>query len=316
MRIVFFGSADFSCPSLEALVHSRHQVEMVITQPDRPKGRGQRPYPSPVKVLAQQTGLRVEQPEKASSPQGRELVQQAGPELVVVVAYGQILSQSLLSIPVHGCVNVHGSLLPRHRGASPIQWAIIEGDEITGVTTIQMDAGMDTGDILLQKEIAILPDDTAGTLSPRLARLGAEVLMETLAMYEEGKVIRHKQRNDLATYTRLLKKEDGAIDWTQPAEKICRLIRGLNPWPGAFSYLNGRRIKLLQAQIVKQQGGDCPGRIVHADRREGLVVEAGENSMLAITRLQHEGKQAMSAWEYLQGVRDQELEGQRWSGTA
>ena len=255
MRVVFFGSADFSCPSLEALIQSHHQIEMVITQPDRPKGRGQQLYPSPVKALALKAGLRVEQPEKASKPEGQELLRQVKPDIGVVVAYGQILSKDLLSIPTHGCVNVHGSLLPRHRGASPIQWAIIEGDEKTGITTIQMDERMDTGDILVQKQITILPDDTAGTLFEKLSRLGADALMETLALYEEGKIIRQKQDDTLATYTRLLKKDDGIIDWNQPADRICRLIRGLNPWPGAFSYLNGRRIKVLQARIIEQQAG-------------------------------------------------------------
>lgn len=318
MKIVFFGSAEFSCPSLEALIHSHHQVELVITQPDRPKGRGQRLCPSPVKVLAQKAGLRVEQPERASSPQSRQLVQQAKPDIGVVVAYGQILSNALLSIPVHGCINVHGSLLPRHRGASPIQWAIIEGDEKTGVTVIQMDAGVDTGDILLQREEVILPDDTAGTLSARLAQLGAEALLETLSQYEEGKIIRCRQQNELATYSRLLKKEDGLIDWTQPADRICRLIRGLNPWPGAFSYLMGRRIKFLQAKVAEQsqQGYHCPGRIVRASRQEGLVVEAGENSSLALTQIQPEGKEAMPAWEYIQGLRHLEPEGQYRFGSS
>jgi len=305
MRVVFFGSAEFSCPTLEALMQSHHQIEMVITQPDRPKGRGQQLYPSPVKALALKAGLRVEQPEKASKPEGLELLRQVKPDIGVVVAYGQILSKALLSIPIHGCVNVHGSLLPRHRGASPIQWAIIEGDEKTGVTTIQMDERMDTGDILVQKQIFILPDDTAGTLFEKLSRLGAEALMETLALYEEGKIIPQKQDDSEATYTRLLKKDDGIIDWNQPAGRICRLIRGLNPWPGAFSYLGGRRIKVLQArEIEQQQGGDVtPGQIRRANRREGLIVEAGQNSALAVIQLQPEGKQAMAAWEYIQGLR-------------
>ena len=305
MRVVFFGSADFSCPSLDALIQSHHQIEMVITQPDRPKGRGQQLYPSPVKTLALKAALRVEQPEKASEPKGQELLRQVKPDIGVVVAYGQILSKDLLSIPTYGCVNVHGSLLPRHRGASPIQWAIIEGDEKTGVTTIQMDERMDTGDILVQKQIFILPDDTAGTLFEKLSRLGADALMETLALYEEGKIIRQKQDDRVATYTRLLKKDDGIIDWNQPSDQICRMIRGLNPWPGAFSYLNGRRIKVLQARVIEQQqGGDVrPGQIRQANHREGLIVEAGQKSALAITQLQPEGKQAMTAWEYFQGFR-------------
>jgi len=305
MRVVFFGSADFSCPSLESLIQSHHRIEMVITQPDRPKGRGQQLYPSPVKVLALKAGLRVEQPEKASKPEGQELLRQVKPEIGVVVAYGQILSKALLSIPTHGCVNVHGSLLPRHRGASPIQWAIIEGDEKTGITTIQMDERMDTGDILVQKQIPILPEDTAGTMFEKLSRLGADALMETLALYEEGKIIRQKQDDTMATYTRLLKKDDGIIDWNQPSDRICRMIRGLNPWPGAFSYLNGRRIKVLQARIIEQQqGGDVsPGQIRQANHREGLIVEAGQNSALVVTQLQPEGKQVMAAWEYVQGIR-------------
>jgi methionyl-tRNA formyltransferase len=312
MKVVFFGSADFSCPSLEALIMSHHQIEMVITQPDRPKGRGRQLYPSAVKTLALKAALRVEQPEKASKPEVQELLRQVKPEIGVVVAYGQILSKTLLSIPTYGCMNVHGSLLPRHRGASPIQWAIIEGDEKTGITTIQMDEKMDTGDILVQKQIIILPDDTAGTLFEKLARLGADALMETLALYEEGKIVRQKQDDTLATYTRLLKKDDGIIDWSQPADRICRLVRGLNPWPGAFSYLCGRRIKVLQASTIEQQqGGDVsPGQIRQANRREGLIVEAGQKSALVITQLQPEGKQPMAAWEYIQGLRAEGLESQ------
>ena len=313
MRLVFFGSSDFAYPSLKALIHSRHQIKGVITQPDRPKGRGRQIHPLSVKTLALEKGLGVEQPQKASSPRNIEFIRHIKPDIIVVVAYGQILSRDLLAIPTHGCLNVHGSLLPKYRGASPINWAIIEGEEKTGISTIQMDEGMDTGDILLQREIPILPEDTSGSLFKRMAQLGAEVLLETLTFYETGNVVRLKQNEELATYTRLLKKEDGLIDWSQKAERICRLIRGVSPWPGAFSYLNGCRIKLLQAKMIDQGGGDCPGQILRVNRGDGLVITAGGNTLVGITLLQPENKRAMTAWEYVQGFRGNKLEGKCWS---
>jgi len=203
MRLVFLGSSDFAYPSLKALIQSHHQIKGFITQPDRPKGRGRHIHPLSLKILALEAGLPIEQPPQIFNPQSMEFIRKIKPDILVVVAYGQILTKNLLAIPIHGCLNVHGSLLPKYRGASPINWAIIEGEQKTGVTTMQMDEGMDTGDILLQKEVAILSEDTAGSLSERMAQLGAEVLLETLTLYETGKVVRIKQNEELATYTRL-----------------------------------------------------------------------------------------------------------------
>lgn len=316
MRIVFWGSAEFSCPSLEALIHSHHQVVGVVTQPDKPMGRGLLTSLSPVKKIALEHGLPLEQPPKAASQQHAERIRQLAPEIMVVIAYGQILSQALLDIPPCGGVNVHGSLLPKYRGASPINWAIIEGELKTGVTTIQMDKGMDTGDILLQREMPIFPEDTAATLAERMAQLGAEVLLETLSFFEQGQVRRIKQNEQEATYTRLLKKEDGLIIWTRSAEEICRLIRGTNPWPGAFSYLDGGRIKVLQAHVLDPSlySGDeyQPGRIREVNRKDGIIVSAGQGSFLGITFLQPESKKAMSGWDYAQGGRGKEIVGHDW----
>ncbi len=313
MRLVFLGSSDFAYPSLKALINSHHQIKGVITQPDRPKGRGRQIHPLSLKTLALEAGLPIEQPPKVSNPQSMEFIREIKPDIMVVVAYGQILTKNLLAIPVHGCLNVHGSLLPKYRGASPINWAIIEGEQKTGVTTMQMDEGMDTGAILIQREIPILPEDTSGSLSERMAQLGTEVLLETLTLYETGKVVRIKQNEELATYTRLLKKGDGLIHWNQRAERICRVVRGFSPWPGAFSYLDGRRIKILQAQTIDHCRGERLGEIVGVSRTDGLLITAGENTLLGITLLQPENKRIMNAWEYAQGFRGKKLEGRCWS---
>ena len=309
MRLVFLGSSDFAYPSLKALIHSHHQIKGVITQPDRPKGRGRQIHPLCLKTLALEAGLPIEQPLKVSNPESMEFIRKIKPDIMVVVAYGQILPETLLAIPNHGCINVHGSLLPKYRGASPINWAIIEGDQKTGITTMQMDAGMDTGDIVMQRQIPILSEDTAGSLSERMAQLGAEVLLETLNLYEKDKVIRTKQDEKCATYTRLLKKEDGLIYWNQRAERICRLVRGFSPWPGAFSYLDRRRIKVLQTQIIDRCGGERIGEIVGLSRTDGLQVCAGEKTVVGITLLQPENKRIMTAWEFAQGFQGQKLEG-------
>ena len=301
MRLIFFGSSDFACPSLKALIQSHHQIKAVITQPDKPKGRGRQLQPLSLKTIALEAGLSVKQPSKVSDPRNIELIRQIMPDIIVVVAYGQILPKSLLAIPIHGCLNVHGSILPKFRGASPINFAIIEGEQKTGITTMQMDEGMDTGDILLQREISIFPEDTAGSLSDRMAQLAAEVLLETLTLYETGNVVKIKQNGEFATYTRLLRKKDGLIDWSLRAERICRLVRGFNPWPGAFSYLDGKRIKLLRAQTLGRLGSNNLGQILEVNHRDGLVVASGGNTVVGITLLQPENKRIMTGWEYAQG---------------
>lgn len=309
MRLIFFGTSEFALPSLKALIDSHHKIEMVITQPDRPKGRGLKVEPPAIKSLAQESDLRIEQPQRAGSRETRELIEHVTPDLMIVVAYGQILSKTLLSIPLYGGVNVHGSLLPEYRGASPISWAIIEGETKTGITTIQMDEGMDTGDIILQREMDILDDDTAGSLSLRLAQSGANVLMETLSLFEEGKVVRFKQNKELASYTRLLKKEDGLIDWKLTADRIVRLVRGLDPWPGAYSYLNGRRIRLWRAHSITLPASGEPGQVMGISQKDGLMVMAGEGSSIGITLIQPESKPKMSTREYICGLHGEKLEG-------
>ena len=313
MRIIFLGSSQFSYPSLEILMKSRYEIAGVITQPGRPFGRGQKIRSASVKDLAESSRVPIAQPEKASSIECRELVQEIHPDIIVVVAYGQILSKEFLAIPKYGCVNVHSSLLPKFRGASPINWAIIKGEKKTGVTTIQMDEGMDTGDILLQKETPILADEDAESLSKRLAKLAAEILMETLSLYEEGKAFGTKQQSELSSYTRLLKKEDGQLDWNWKAEQIINLIRGLTPWPGVFSFLEGQRIKLIRGYPIEEKCSDLsPGVILRANVKEGLVVTAGENSLLGITSLQPENKRVMNSADFIQGYR-KKLEGMTWS---
>ena len=314
MRIIFFGSSDFAVPSLKALIRSHHQIVGMICQPDKPRGRGRKTCPLPVKAIATEAGLHIEQPPKASAPQSIERIRRLEPDVIVVVAYGQILSKELLAVPALGCINVHGSLLPRYRGASPIHWAIIEGEEITGVTTMKMDEGMDTGDIILKREIPIFPDETAGELADRMAHIGAEVLMETLTLYETGEVTLTRQKDELATYARLLKKKDGLIDWNRTAEHICRLIRGLTPQPGAFSFFNGRRIKVMQARALERQaGGNRPGQVIGVSREDGLVTAVGQDTLLGITLLQPENKRPMNVWEFIQGLHGEKLEGTYWS---
>src|SRR5512147_571289 len=236
MRIVFMGTPDFAVPSLEALLKSPDEVVGVVTQPDRPKGRGQVLTPSPVKQVALREHIPILQPTKMKDPDFLAALGAWKPDLIAVAAFGRILPPVILSLPPKGCINVHGSLLPKYRGAGPIQWAIINGETETGITTMLMDEGMDTGAMLLQEKIAIAPDDTAGSLSPRLAEVGGRLLVETLARLKAGTVVPQVQDHAQATMAPLLKKEDGAINWTVSATAIANRVRGLTPWPGAYTF--------------------------------------------------------------------------------
>src|SRR5574341_1359923 len=236
MRIVFMGTPDFAVPSLEALLKSDDQVVGIVTQPDRPKGRGQTLTPSPIKLITQREKLPLLQPTKMKDQAFLDALASWKADLIAVAAFGRILPPAVLKLPPRGCINVHGSLLPKYRGAGPIQWAIINGESESGITTMLIDEGMDTGAILLQERLAITPDDTAGTLSPRLAELGGRVLIETIKQLRAGTLVPRPQDHSQATLAPLLKKEDGLIDWTMNAAAIANRVRGLSPWPGAYTF--------------------------------------------------------------------------------
>ena len=301
LRIVFFGTAELACASLEALAAApEFQVVAVVTQPDKPRGRDLRLQPSAVKATALRMGLRVLQPKRAREESFIAEVRELAPDLSVVVAYGQILPQSLLDVPKHGSLNVHTSLLPKHRGAAPIQWAILEGDSETGVTIMKMDAGLDTGPILAERRTPISQEDTSQTLHDRLARIGAQLLVDTIPRWVRGEITPRAQPEG-ATYARKIEKADGLINWEEPAELIARKLRAFTPWPGGYTFLDvggvRRMIKVLEARADALDG---KAGAVLAASRDGIVVGAGLGS-LRITALQPEGKKRMSAQEYLAG---------------
>lgn len=298
MRIVFMGTPDYAVASLEALVQAGHDVVGVFTQPDRPKGRGGRMQAPPAKLCAQQHGIPVFQPQRLRAD-GIADLRALRPDLCVTAAFGQILSQEALDIPPLGTVNVHASLLPRYRGSAPINWCIIKGESATGVTTMMTDRGIDTGDILLQRSLDILPQETAGELTPRLAQLGAALLVETLAAIQRGDCPRQAQDGQQSSYYPMLDRHMGELDWGKSARELHNLIRGLNPWPAAFTDSPNGRLKLLRAEPQEGQCG-TPGRILTADGRRGLLVQTGDGALL-VTQLQAQGGRAMDARDYLRG---------------
>ena len=296
------GTAELSCHSLAALIESPTvQVVAVVTQPDRPKGRDLKLQPSPVKVLGLSAKLPVLQPERARSEEFLEALRALRPDLIAVAAYGQILPVSILELPRFGCLNVHTSLLPKYRGAAPIQWAILNGDTETGVTIMQMDAGLDTGGILTQATTTIQPEDDSETLHGRLARMGAELLVQTIPDYAAGKLLPRSQPAEGISHAPKIKKQDGHIDWNQPARAIWNRVRGLVPWPGAFTYLPSQPhphlLKLWQAEVVDRSG--TPGEVLQADKA-GIVVGCGCEA-LRILILQREGGRRLQAHEFLAG---------------
>jgi methionyl-tRNA formyltransferase len=297
MRVIFMGTPTFALPSLEALRARGEDLIAVVTQPDRPQGRGQVPTPSPVKVAALRAGVPIQQPEKVRHPDFLEWCRAAAPDLIVVVAFGQILPKALLDIPRQGCINVHASLLPKYRGAAPIAWAIIRGEAETGITTMQMDPGMDTGPTLVQRTLTIRPDDTAGTLGERLSQLGAQTLNETLDALKAGRLSPTPQDSSQATLAPLLKKDDGKIDWQQPATAIEALVRGLDPWPGARTEYEGTPWRIWRVRVQSDTGE--AGVVFRADPA-GILVGAADGSIL-ITELQAPGKRRLTTREYLVG---------------
>ncbi|MGD1995689.1 MAG: methionyl-tRNA formyltransferase [Anaerolineae bacterium] len=300
-RIVFMGSPEFAVPFLEGLVDA-HQVAGVVTQPDRPAGRGSSLRPPPVKVTAQAHGLPIYQPKTLRSPQALEQLEAWEPQVIVVVAFGQILPPAVLELPPHGCLNVHASLLPRWRGPAPVVAAIMNGDAVTGVTVMRMDEGIDTGPIVAQREERIRPDDTTASLTGRLAQLGTELLCDSLTSYLAGELVPRPQPKEGVTYCRLLTKEDGRLDWNRPAVELNRQVRAVTPWPGAFTTWQGRRLKVHHAVVLPGwRGSQPPGTVVPLE--EGVAVSTGEGA-LQLVEVQLAGKRAMPIEPFLRGQRD------------
>jgi len=298
LRIVFMGTPNFALQTLQGLIDAGCKLVGVFTQPDRPKGRGKQLATPPVKELALQYGIPVYQPLKLRQPEAVAEVQALSPDLIVVVAYGQILPQSVLDIPRFGCINVHASLLPKYRGAAPINRAIIDGATTTGITTMYMDAGLDTGDILVKKSLSIGPQETAGELHDRLAHLGREAMEETLRQLCAGTLQRELQDDALSSYAPMMKKEDGRIDWTCPALQVHNKVRGLDPWPGAYTTCNGELLKLAGTTPEEGEGGN-PGSVVTADKN-GVRIACGVG-ILMVRELQLAGRKRLSAADFLRG---------------
>lgn len=296
MRIVFMGTPDFAVPSLQALIDAGHDVCAVYTQPDKPQGRKQILTAPPVKTLALEHDIPVFQPNTLKNEDEQARLRELAPEVIIVVAYGKLLPKAVLDIPPHGCINVHGSLLPRWRGAAPIQWAVIAGDEMAGVTTMKMAEGLDTGDMLLTYETKVGEKETAGELFDRLAQSGAELLTQTLVKLDE--ITPRPQDDAQSCYAHMLDKQMAVIDWSKSAHEIDCLIRGLNPWPIALTTLSGERLKVFAAE--KAAGNGEPGTVLEADPKKGLTVACGEGA-LKLTEIQLVGGKRMKATDFLRG---------------
>jgi methionyl-tRNA formyltransferase len=302
LRIVFLGSGVFAIPSFEALLQAGHELAALVTQPDRERGRGRVLAPPPLKPVAQRRGVHVLQPARAREPGLLEELRSLAPELQVVVAYGQILPRAVLDVPPRGTLNVHASLLPAYRGAAPIQWAIVNGETETGVTTMLLDEGLDTGPTLLARRTPIGPRETAGELETRLARLGAEALLDTIRGVQDGTLVPVPQDPARATHAPLIQKQDGAIDWRMPAEAIARRVRGFHPWPGAYARLDGRILKVLRAEPAQTALGAAPGTVA-AVEPDSIVVACGAGSSLALLEVQPESRRPMPASAFAAGAR-------------
>lgn len=298
MKIIFMGTPDFAAASLEALIDSRHEIQAVVTQPDKPKGRKGELTPSPVKVVAEEKVIKVYQPLKVRDEEFVETLRAYNPDVIVVVAFGQIIPLSILQMPKYGCVNIHGSLLPKYRGAAPIQWAVLDGEKETGITTILMDEGIDTGDILLKKTIKIDMDETSGSLFDKLMALGAETILETLDELEKGSLTPIKQGESPTAYAKMLTKAMGLIDFTRPAKELDCFVRGMDPWPSAYTRLSGKTLKLWKVRAV--EGSGKAGSVIGIGK-ESFIVACGEGA-IEVLEVQLEGKKRMSAGDFLKGI--------------
>lgn len=298
MRVLFMGTPDIAAVSLEKLICEKFEVVGVVSQPDKPKGRGHKMMPTPVKIVAEENGIEVYQPEKLKNGELMPILENLKPDVIIVVAYGKILPEYILNFPKFGCINMHASLLPKLRGAAPIQWAVINGDKKTGVTTMLMEKGLDTGDMLLTRETEIGLYETSEELFDRIAVLGAELLVETLNNIENIKPI--PQNHDEHTYAPMITKEMGNINWEEPAEKISKLICGMNSWPLAYTYYKGEMMKVISARIGDKDNKGQKGEILSYEKGKGLKVQC-QNSTLYITRIQFAGGKKLDVDEYLKG---------------
>lgn len=297
MKIIFMGTPDFAAASLEDLIASRHEIQAVVTQPDKPKGRKGELTPSPVKVIAKREGIKVYQPLKVRDEEFVKTLRAYNPDVMVVVAFGQIIPLSILKMPKYGCVNIHGSLLPKYRGAAPIQWAVLDGEKETGITTILMDEGIDTGDILLKKTIKIDADETSGSLFDKLMALGAKTILETLDELEKGSLTPTKQGESPTAYAKMLTKAMGLIDFTRSAKELDCFVRGMDPWPSAYTLLAGKTLKLWKVRVV--EGSGKAGSVIEIGK-ESFTIACGEGA-IEVLEVQLEGKKRMSAGDFLKG---------------
>lgn len=300
MRVIFMGTPDFAVGTLKALLESGHEVAAVVTQPDKPKGRGKNMQFTPVKEVAVEAGITVLQPKKVREAQVVEELRTYAPDVIVVVAFGQLIPKEILEMPKYGCVNVHASLLPKYRGAAPIQWAVIDGEEKSGVTTMQMDEGLDTGDMLLKEEVVLDEEETGGSLFDKLSEVGAQLLLRTLDGLEKGTIVPEKQPEESTTaYAAMLTKHMGEIDWNKSAKEIERLIRGLNPWPSAFTRLGEKNVKIWRAAVLEEKTEHAAGDVIQIGKNRFGICTG--NGILEILELQPEGKKKMAADAFLRG---------------
>lgn len=327
MKVIFMGTPDFAVGTLEALLEAGHEVTLAVTQPDKPKGRGKSMQFPPVKEAALAHGIEVYQPRKVREPECVEYLKGYQADIIVVVAFGQILPKEILAMPRYGCINVHASLLPKYRGAAPIQWAVINGEAVSGVTTMRMDEGLDTGDMILKEEVELLPQETGGSLFERLSEIGAKLCVRTLAAIQEGTATYTPQDHGAATHTKIIKKQLGEIDWNKSAEELERLVRGLNPWPSAYTYLNKKTLKVWKASVVKKGHTDSTetektfqepyeesadsstsskdgmangAGTVAAVSKDGMAIQTGQG-LLLLEEVQLEGKKRMMTDAFLRG---------------
>lgn len=299
MKVVYMGTPDFAVPPLKALIE-KHEVVAVISQPDKPKGRGKHMVPTPVKEEALKHNIPVYQPEKIKSDEAVELICSLNADIIVVAAYGQILPVSILETPKYGCINIHGSLLPKYRGAAPIQWAVIDGEKTSGVTIMYMEKGLDCGDMILKKEISVGADDTYGTLYDKISALGSSAVLEAVDMLENGTAKPEKQDDSLSTYAKKIEKEMGLIDWNKSTQDIINLIRGFNPMPGAFTFYEGNNFKIWRAVKADKDYIGKPGEIVDVNPKLGFTVKTGDGSLL-VCEMQAKGGKRMSSADYMRG---------------
>lgn len=300
MRVIFMGTPDFATGTLEEIVLAGHEVVGVVTQPDKPKGRGKTLMPTPVKEVAIKYNLPVYQPKKVREPEFVEVLRGLKPDVMVVAAFGQIISKEILEMPKYGCINVHASLLPAYRGAAPIQWAVINGDKESGVTIMQMDEGIDTGDMIEKVVVPIAEDETGGSLFDKLSQAGAKLCVKVLQDLEDGKAVREKQPEESTThYAGMIDKKMGVIDWEKSAKEIEQLIRGLNPWPSAYTKLQGKNLKIWKAAVLPEHSQEAPGQITEVTK-DSIVVQTGQGR-LKILELQLEGKKRMDVASFLRG---------------